>query len=248
MQVSQFEIFRLVQRALEGLGAGYGVDRDGARTIAWLEARGLPGLAPLAADLADLEQGIRPPKLEPGEGADLAIDAGGGSAIVFGGAVIDLVIGRAVSPGMGQARLRVRRCRSPLFLIPTAVENALAFAIALAWRRLEVGVMARVETDGALTLFLAPGEDLRTALLEPTTSDVEIHVASTSQALPPVPSGLAAALDQNGLARPLARSLDHGVGVDPAIWRRIDRVAARVQVPASEESRRKGAGGGDANA
>ena len=44
MRASQFEIYRLVQRAMEALGAGYGVDRDAARMTAWLEARGLPGL------------------------------------------------------------------------------------------------------------------------------------------------------------------------------------------------------------
>jgi hypothetical protein len=247
MQVSQFEIYRLVQRALEGLGAGYGVDRDGARSIAWLEARGLPGLAPLAADMAELDKGIRRPKLEAGAGSDFAIDAGGGSAIDFAGAVMDLVIARAEAGGH-PARLRLRHCRSPLFLVPAAMENGLDFAIALIWRGPKGVVLARVEADGGPTLLLAPEGDLRTALLEPTTSDVDIHAALTSQALPPVQAGLVVALGRDELARRFTHSLDHGVDVDPAIWRRIDEVAARVQVPASEESRLRGAGGGDANA
>ena len=55
MRVSQFEIYRLVQRALEGSGAPYGVDRDGAQAVAWLESRGLPGLRLLQEDLPFLE-------------------------------------------------------------------------------------------------------------------------------------------------------------------------------------------------
>ena len=91
MRVSQFEIYRLSQRALEALGAGYGVDRDGARATAWLEARSLPGLSLLAADLPDLERGIRPPRLEGEADAEIAIDAAGGSAIAYAGALMDIL-------------------------------------------------------------------------------------------------------------------------------------------------------------
>jgi len=55
-------------------------------------------------------------------------------------------------------------------------------------------------------------------------------------------------LDSGELARRYENSLAQGIEVDDALWRRIDAVAARVQVPASTESRLKGAGGGDANA
>ncbi len=247
MQVSQFEIYRLVQRALEAVGAGYGVDRDGARAVAWLEARGLPGLAQLAADLADLEHGIRPPKLEPGASSELDVAAGGGSAVAFAGAVIDLVVGRAAASASRQAGLRLRQCRSPLFLIPAAVENGRGFALALSWRGPSGDVVARLEADGRFSLFLARGKELRLALLGLAPSDVEIDAAASHEALPPVQAGLVMVLDRDELGRRLAHFLDHGVDVDPAIWRRIDDVAARVQVPASEESRIKGAGGGDAN-
>src|SRR5258706_6551289 len=98
MQVSQFEILRLVQRALEGLGAGYGVDRDGARAVAWLEAHGLPGLAALAANLPDLERGIRPPRLESGSAGGLALDARGAPAITVARAAIDLVSAHPSAP------------------------------------------------------------------------------------------------------------------------------------------------------
>ena len=248
MQVSQFEIHRLVQRTLEALGAGYGADRDGARAVAWLEAHGLPGLAALAANLPELERGIKPPKLESAAAGNAAIDAAGLSAIAFGGAAFDLLLTRAPASGKGQANLHLRRCRSPLFLIPAALEAGPGSAFGLAWRTHLGEVMALVEADAVVRLFIRPGGDLPTLLLQPAAVDVDIQLAPTARGLSPVPEGMIAVVDRESLARQFARALDHGIAVDPALWRRIDAVAARVQVPASEESRRKGAGGGDANA
>jgi hypothetical protein len=249
MQVSQFEIHRLVQRTLEALGAGYGVDRDAARAVAWLEAHGFPGLPVMDVGLADLEAGIRPPKLQsvttPGE---LMIDAGGASTIGFGSAAVDLLLARAVASGKGQVGLHLCRCRSPLFLIPVAVENSAEAAFSLAWETGHGGIEVRVEADHAATVFSGSGGNLRAALSESGESEVDIRVAPVSQGFSPPRSGMVAVLKPDDLARQFAQSLDGGVAVDPAIWRRIDAVAARVQVPASEESRRKGAGGGDANA
>ena len=89
MRVSQFEIYRLVQRALEGSGAPYGVDRDGAQAVAWLESRGLPGLRLLQEDLPLLEGRFTGLALTR-NAEDIEIDAAGISAIAYGSAVIDL--------------------------------------------------------------------------------------------------------------------------------------------------------------
>jgi acyl-coenzyme A synthetase/AMP-(fatty) acid ligase len=62
-----------------------------------------------------------------------------------------------------------------------------------------------------------------------------------------VPQGVLPALSAENLAARLDDSLAKGIAADPALWRRLDAVAARVQVPASAASRERGAGGGDAN-
>ena len=214
MRVSQFEIYRLVQRALEGSGAPYGVDRDGAQAVAWLEARGLPGLRLLRADLPGLDGKIRGLALRHEE-----IDAGGLSAIAYGSAVMDLARGRA--------SLKLRRCRSPLFLLPSAVASDLT----LCWR----------QAAGELRCCASGLHGSEPALLDPTPADVEIRSGDAAQPAGP------AFLDAAELARRYGRALEQGVEVDEEIWREIDAVAARVQVPASPESRLKGAGGGDAN-
>jgi hypothetical protein len=80
------------------------------------------------------------------------------------------------------------------------------------------------------------------ALLDATPADVEIRTGAATA------SDLPVFLDPAELARRYERALAQGIEVEEEIWRRIDAVAARVQVPASTESRLKGAGGGDANA
>lgn len=220
MRVSQFEIHRLVQRALEGSGAPYGVDRDGAQAAAWLEARGLPALRLLLADLPALDGRFQGLKLADGE-----IDAANGPAIAYASAVIDLA---RSGLALGRPSLRLRRCRSPLFLLPAAMAVP---GLLLEWRQAAGAVFCR---DAFLHGSAA-------ALLGAASADIEIRTGG------PAPENLPVFLDPPALARRYGEALQRGVEVDDGIWRRIDTVARRVQVPASTESRLRGAGGGDAN-
>jgi hypothetical protein len=220
MRVSQFEIYRLVQRALEGSGAPYGVDRDGAQSVAWLEARGLPGLRLLAQDLASLQGCFAGLRAATGK-ADPEIHAGGISAIAYGSAVIDLA--------RGASKLRLRNCRSPIFLLPPA-----ALAGARLWLRWGEVICS---ADSSITLWASSSE----VLLEDAPAEIEILPGTVAAPAAPF-------LDPATLASRYERALLQGIEIDQEVWDRIGAVAARVQVPASAESRLKGAGGGDANA
>ena len=232
MFVSQFEIYRLAQRALEGSGAPYGVDRDGARAVAWLEARGLPGLERLAADLPGLEgkfSGLVPPK-------DGVLDAGGLSALAYAGGVLDLW--RARRDRKSAALLAIENCRSPIFLMAmAAVEGR---ELGLSWQAAGVDVCCRVAPDGGVRLAAGLGPGLVAALRAPGPTRVEIGVERIDAATD--------VLGPDELDRRHDLALRQGIAVDEDIWRAVDTVAARVQVPASDQSRLKGAGGGDANA
>lgn len=239
MQVSQFEIHRLIQRAMEALGAGYGVDRDAARCIAWLEARGLPGLAAFERDLASLETGLPKPRIEHRSEGEIAI-AIGGSAIASASALLDLAV--ANTRRSGRALLRLSGCTAPLYLIPAAIEAGLDSALSLAWPTALGGVGAIIG-GGNVTLYLKPAAKIDAALLAAPTGDVVLVVREVE----PLSPDLEVALTPEDLALRFDESLSQGVDVDRALWRRLDKVAARVQVPASVVSRERGAGGGDAN-
>jgi len=230
MRVSQFEIYRLIQRAMEALGAGYGVDRDAARAVAWLEARALPGLAAFDAELARLETGLPRAKLQRRGEDEMVIEADG-SAIACAGAVLDLAT--------TVERLRLQGCTMPLFLIPAGADAAKSGPLSLAWQTAAGSV--RLTFGAGPALFLPPGTEIHSALLAGPLGDVVIERAAL------IPQGLAPALSVEIMAARLDDSLAKGIAADAALWRRLDAVAARVQVPASATSRERGAGGGDAN-
>jgi hypothetical protein len=246
MRVSQFEIYRICQRALEGLGAPYGIDRDGAQAAVWLEARGLPGLALLAGDLAHLAipdafAGLTPPISATGNAA--LLEAGGRPAVAFLGGAVDYAMLLALRSPEGRGQLAIQDCRSPLFLLPAAVAAASEGArLHLAWSGALLGI-----DPGRLSIHLAPGRDVISILGETGPFAVRLEYAPAGTAFEPA-AGLQRVLGENDLAIAFDRALDQGVAVDDGIWQRLSMVAARVQVPASEVSRRKGAGGGDANA
>ena len=241
MRVSQFEVYRLCQRSLEALGAAYGIDRDGAEAVVWLEARGLPGLALFARDLPALERPGAFAGLTGGAG-EVLLDAGGRPAIALLGGVIDFLRLLAASAKDRCAQVTLESCLSPLTLLPAALAACERDdAAEIAW----AGISARI---GARRLAIAvqPGLDLAAALSQagPVAVRLELALAQGSGRRFPAPP----ALSQDDLDEAYVRSLAEGIEVDDPLWQRLNAIAARVQVPASEVSRLKGAGGGDANA
>lgn len=245
MQVSQFEIYRICQRALEGLGAPYGIDRDGAAAAVWLEARGMPGLALLAGDLERLERpntfaGLTARMSEAGSAE---LDADGRPAVAFPGAAVDYLVLLALRAPDGRGRLVIEHCRSPLFFLPAAVAVVSAGAsLRLAWGDVAVDIRA----DG-LRIQIASGQPWLMALGEAGPLAVKLAYDRSATPAAPVPGSKPGPTEAQ-LTLAYDRALQEGVNVDDGLWQRLSAVAARVQVPASEVSRRKGAGGGDANA
>jgi hypothetical protein len=248
MRVSQNEIYRLCQRALEGLGAPMGVDWDGAFAVAWLEARNLPGLDILARDLVRLECDFGPPTAMALDGTQLRIDAAGQSAIAMCGAVVDAAMAVAEAAADGRATIRLLGCRSPLFLLPLAARRSEGGSeYRLAWCSGGRDIACLVTAPGRVSIHAAPENHLGGLLTAAEMAEVEILCAyrvPLSGADPRLPPS---ALDAEALAWRLSRALASGVDVAQETWERVAKVAARVQVSASEASRARGAGGGDAN-
>src|SRR5579862_6671293 len=251
MRVSQFEIYRICQRALEGLGAPYGIDRDGAAAAVWLEARGMPGLALLAGDLERLEKSDAfagmTPRMSGAGSAEL--DADGRPAIAFPGAAVDYLLLLALRSPDGRGELAIEHCRSPLFLVPAAVAAVSAGAsLRLAWG----DVAADIGADGLSIQIasgqIAAGRTWLAALAEAGPVTVRLAYHRSMVPAEAAVSGFKPGPTEAKLTSAYDRSLQEGVNVDDGLWQRLSAVAARVQVPASEVSRIRGAGGGDANA
>jgi len=246
MRVSQNEIYRLCQRTLEGLGAPAGIDRDGAWSVAWLAARGLPGLLLLARDLERLDGSIGPLKVAP-LGGRPAIDLAGQSALAAAGLILDYMRAVAAAATNRRTALLVARCRAPLFLLPMAVRASEPRGrFRFAWSSADGGTLSISVAAG---MAAGTGIDGPAVLTDDRPVDVEIiHVADSTDPPESADSPVTGAIDEAAMTARLAETLALGIAVDPEIWARIGAVAARVLVPATAVSRERGAGGGDANA
>lgn len=247
IRVSQNEVYRTAQRALEAAGAPFGLDRDGALAVAWLEARQLPGLELLAVALGRLDgafDSFAAPELD---GTPAVLDLAGRPAVVASGAVLDC-LGLLRDRRGGPAPLSLRRCRWPLFLLPAlAAASVGGTGFLLRWRYGAATVTCIAEPSGRCRIVL---ESSRIDLGQVVRSSgpVEVLVQErTSSVRHAGRADHARIVDAETLEAALRRTLTAGILVDDALWARIGEVAARVLVPPSDESRQRGAGGGDPN-
>lgn len=244
MRVSRNEVYRMAQRALDSVGAAYGVDRDGAAAVAWLEARGLPGVELLVAALDRLPgafEPLEPPREEDGRSV---IDLAGRPSLACPGTLIDYA---DLVADQGRA-LVVHSCRWPIFLLAAAAQRPEGSRpLTLRWSPGE-GCITGVVHSGSSCRIVGEGlsGDLAQALRDGSPADVTVtasrsNVRTTERATP------AQVLGAEALDEALQRSLADGIAVDPAVWTRASEAAKQVLVPPSDTSRSRGAGGGDDN-
>lgn len=231
------EVYRLCQKAAEGAGAPAGLDIEAARNTAWLVARGISALDTLAT------------QLEGGAGDDAcgftashaaapALDAAGRPGALLAPALVDLLVARS---GKQRGRLIVTRLSAPVYLLPAAVayresdwgfrfilRDACARDFVLEANATGVRVMGQA---GTTLSNLSSGAEF----------DVIAHCAFAGRALPetPSPDTLITYCDFAGAE---ARRRSSGIDVDPGPWQRLEKLAVNVLVPATEESRLRGAG------
>ena len=224
VHVSLAELRTAASRALAGAGAPTGAERDGARSVVWLESRRLRGAAALLSDLRAISG--------TGDGAGRPLLAGhriglaGRPILVWGSTLIEAAILEAGTP------IVLEGCRAPRALLPEAAAQVgpdLHF-------RLPAGASRALVTDGGTTL------DRSFADLD--TADVRLVAAPgrppPPASLPPAPSP--ARLSARELDERHHASLAGGLRLAPKDWREIREAAARVLVPATERSHSRGAG------
>jgi hypothetical protein len=188
----------------------------------------------LAAELERLGGRADACCLEDGE----TLDAAGKVGALIAPMLVDLLVARAVAGG-GTGRLTATGLTSPLFLLPPAARLAadgwhLRFALAGpggARHLLSAGPQGAAVLGPAPDLAGLAEHDLQAAC----TRDAEALVE-------PGAPGLDVLADAKALASREARSLAEGLQVSPERWERLQVFAHETLVPATEESRRRGAG------
>ena len=224
MSYSYYEVYTNAQRAFSGLGFPYGADEDAAYIVAWLEAFDLNGVNLFSSLYSKLDSSFNGSfKNTIGNKLDLQKR----SCLMVGPGLIDYLTFQANKNN--EIKIEIINCADPLFLIP------------LLYRSIKKNIFSNIADERNIlavinkeNIFIHP--ELKNNKLSNLNIILSKKIFRTLDA------------DNNFINySTLRKNLSNGLNPNSTDWNIISELAFRTYVPESEESREKGAGGGDAN-
>jgi len=221
---SYYEVYTNAQRAFSGLGFPYGADEDAAYIISWLEAFNLEGIQ-LFSKVQKKIDGNFNGTLENIKLTN-KINLKNRSSLMIGPGLIDLL--NFHTSKKNEINIEIQNCSDPLFLIP------------LLYRGIKNNIFSKIINQNKVYAVLGINEiyinhDLKNNncpnfSLSLSRKEYQIYDKGES-------------LNYNILNK----NLSNGLNPNQSNWDEISDLAFRTYVPESEESREKGARGGDDN-
>tara|TARA_B100001996_G_scaffold142798_1_gene108661 strand:+ start:1432 stop:2106 length:675 start_codon:yes stop_codon:yes gene_type:complete len=220
---SYYEVYTNAQRAFSGLGFPYGADEDAAYIISWLEAFELDGIHLLSIIKKKIDSNFN--GVLGNNKLTNQINLENRSCLMIGPGLIDFLNFHTLKNN--GIKIEFQNCSDPLFLIP------------LLYRAVKKNIFSKIISKNKIYTVLGKNEifihdDIKNNkcenfILNLSTNEYQIDNEE--------------ALDYNLLNI----NISNGLNPNQSSWDEISDLAFRTYVPESEESREKGAGGGDAN-
>ena len=225
MSYSYYEVYTNTQRAFSGLGFTYGSDEDAAFITTWLEIFGLDGIKLLKLKIEELDKSFNA-SIDPSKIND-EFDCKNKSFLVIGPGLIDYLVSKIDK--RDDFKLTFKNCSDPIFLIPLLYKYAKKniYSQFLLDQKIDVQITnenIRVNREIISTNYQRNFDLLLTKKIF-NEQKLDINISSSN----------------------INNMLSKGINPDKKSWDQISKIAFRTFVPESEESRAKGAGGGDAN-
>ena len=222
---SYYEVYTNTQRAFSGLGFTYGSDEDAAFITTWLEVFGLDGIKLLKLKIEELDNSFNA-SIDPSKIND-EFDCKNKSFLVIGPGLIDYLVSKIDKSD--NFKLTLKNCSDPIFLIPLLYKYAKKniYSQFLLDQKIDVQITnenIRVNREIISTNYQRNFDLLLTKKIF-NEQKLDINIPSSN----------------------INNMLSRGINPDKKSWDLISKIAFRTFVPESEESRAKGAGGGDAN-
>ena len=222
---SYYEVYTNTQRAFSGLGFTYGSDEDAAFITTWLEVFGLDGIKLLKLKIEELDNSFNA-SIDPSKIND-EFDCENKSLLVIGPGLIDYLVSKIDK--RDDFKLTFKNCSDPIFLIPLLYKYAKKniYSQFLLDQKIDVQITnenIRVNREIISTNYQRNFDLLLTKKIF-NEQKLDINIPSSN----------------------INNMLSRGINPDKKSWDLISKIAFRTFVPESEESRAKGAGGGDAN-
>jgi len=238
MRVSLNELETRYARAFEAMGLAAGLAADAARMAARHDVWGLDGLAAVTDRLHRLDGApLVEPSVDRGQAAAM-LDARGASLLQVGAPALDLLEIEAARDAGG--RLHLTNCADADFAPGLAALAAARGLTTVLRARVGEELLTAAVCGGETALYRGPAE----AGTAPAPDALELTAGAAVGDRLPDADRATVALTGNLLRARERDAVDLGVAVDAERWRRIYALGARFLVSETEESRRRGAGGG----
>ena len=222
---SYYEVYTNTQRAFSGLGFSYGSDEDAAFITTWLELCGLNGVKLLNLKIKDLDNNFNANIDSSKINSDF--DCNNKSTLMIGPGLIDFFISK-VNNNIN-FKITMKNCDDPIFLIPLLYKYAKKNINSqiISSHKIQAQITNKNIAVNKEIISTTYQEDFDLLLTKNIINEqkLDIHIQSSK----------------------INEMLSNGINPDKKSWDQISNIAFRTFVPESEESRSKGAGGGDAN-
>ena len=222
---SYYEVYTNTQRAFSGLGFSYGSDEDAAFITTWLELCGLNGIKLLNLKIKDLDNSFNA-NIDPSK-INSDFDCNNKSTLMIGPGLIDFLISK-VNNNIN-FKITMRNCDDPIFLIP------------LLYKYAKKNINSQIISSHKIQAQITNKNIAVNKEIISTTYQEDFDLLLTKNTINEQK------LDINIQSLKINEMLSNGINPDKKSWDQISDIAFRTFVPESEESRSKGAGGGDAN-
>ena len=222
---SYYEVYTNTQRAFSGLGFSYGSDEDAAFITTWLELCGLNGIKLLNLKIKDLDNSFNA-NIDPSK-INSDFDCNNKSTLMIGPGLIDFLISK-VNNNIN-FKITMRNCDDPIFLIP------------LLYKYAKKNINSQIISSHKIQAQITNKNIAVNKEIISTTYQEDFDLLLTKNTINEQK------LDINIQSLKINEMLSNGINPDKKSWDQISEIAFRTFVPESEESRSKGAGGGDAN-
>ena len=224
MSYSYYEVYTNAQRAFSGLGFPYGADEDAAFIISWLEAFELNGIH-LFSDIqkkidSNFNGALQNNKLTN------KINLEKKSCLMIGPGLIDFLNFHTLKNN--EINIEFQNCSDPLFLIP------------LLYRAVKKNIFSKIINQNKIYTVLGKNEIfIHDDIKNNECENFILNLSKNEYQMPNKEKSVEYNL--------LNTNISNGLNPNQSSWNEISDLAFRTYVPESEESRAKGAGGGDAN-
>ena len=232
MKFSFYEVYTNALRAFTGMGFPYGADEDAAYIIAWLELNKLNGIKLLANSINQIDN-----KYNGGiiiQNDETEIDFNKSSTLMKGPGIIEYY--QSKLSHKKNIKIIINNCVDPLFLLPLLykITPSAKFSNLSYLNSKNEEVVCFCRKDCVQIGFQSSDIILKKNQVKILMSN-EFNILSLEKVNQEITT--------NSIQKNLAKSLNPNIRE----WKIIEKIAFRTFVPESEESRLKGAGGGNDN-